>query len=463
MGLGLRAQVAANLAAAVSVSFGLMALTTMGLVRGELQAAGEGRADAVADLLAAQVAACPDEACAAAALDGLARLSGGAATLGDGPCCAATRLRREQDGAAPVHLVERRAGARVLTLRLPAGGLVAQVREAQLRLVLLLVGEALLVVLLGLLLFERAFVRRIAGLDQALGRAERLDLDSPFLVAESGDELGRMGGTVRRMVDKIREDKRRREAYIAELEAANRELVRTREGLVRSEKLATVGRLAAGVAHEIGNPVAAILGYVGIMRRRAGGAGDEYPERIEREVQRVDRILRDLLEFARPQPAALGPLSLAQVVEAAARLVEPQPRWRAMALVVDLPAGLPAVLAQEHYATQVLVNLLINAADACGGQGTVRVGAQVTADAVELRVEDDGPGLAPEDLPRLFDPFFTTKAPGEGTGLGLAVCHRLMESFGGSIRAQNGAPKGASFVLHWRRAEVARAEIAGGA
>jgi C4-dicarboxylate-specific signal transduction histidine kinase len=149
----------------------------------------------------------------------------------------------------------------------------------------------------------------------------------------------------------------------------------------------------------------------------------------------------------------MAPVNLAQVVASAERLVRPQPRWRSMALSCDVPADLPKVAASEHHATQVLLNLLINAADACQGKGHITVrGAASTDGGVILEVADDGPGFKPEHLPHLFDPFFTTKPPGEGVGLGLAISFRLMESFGGSIQASQGHPSGAVFTLRFRPA-----------
>jgi C4-dicarboxylate-specific signal transduction histidine kinase len=255
-----------------------------------------------------------------------------------------------------------------------------------------------------------------------------------------------------RIAQRLREDKRRTTEYITRLERTNRELRETQEGLARTERLATVGRLAAGVAHEIGNPIAAIMGYLEILRSGTGADTNEYVDRIARETKRVDRIVRDLLDFARPQPLAIVPVSVSQVIESAARLVEPQPRWRGMSLVRNVEGELPPVAAQEHYATQVLVNLLINAADACAGRGQVTITAREDQGKVIVEVADDGPGIRAEDLGHVFDPFFTTKAPGEGVGLGLSISHRLMESFGGSISVGRVEPRGARFTLTFREA-----------
>src|SRR5262249_1827427 len=133
-------------------------------------------------------------------------------------------------------------------------------------LVIALLINAVAFVVIGTILFERSVVRRLSRVDDQLGAIERLELDATLLASEDGDEIGRMSGTLRRVTEKLRDDKRQTEAYIKELQQTNKTLREAQEGLARSERLATVGRLAAGVAHEIGNPVAAILGYIEILK-----------------------------------------------------------------------------------------------------------------------------------------------------------------------------------------------------
>ena len=244
---------------------------------------------------------------------------------------------------------------------------------------------------------------------------------------------------------------------IAELERANEELVRARESLLRADRLATLGRLSSGIAHEVGNPLGAITGYVALARGRLRGAPhpevDDFLARIGAEASRIDAIVRDLLDFARPAPPALGPVNLAAAVDAAVRLARVQARFRDVEVAVDLGAALPPVIADERRLAQVFLNLLLNAADAMGGRGRVSVTAAVDPEAgrVEVRVADTGPGIPAEDLGRVFEPFFTTKEPGQGTGLGLAVCHGILASFGGAISAGNGAGGGAELALQLRR------------
>jgi C4-dicarboxylate-specific signal transduction histidine kinase len=243
---------------------------------------------------------------------------------------------------------------------------------------------------------------------------------------------------------------------VAELTRANDALAGARESLARSEKLATVGRLAAGLAHEIGNPLGAITGYVAVARSRLPPGADadlaDALERIDAAAARIDLTVRDLLDFARPSAVAVVPIDLGAALDATLRLARVQPRFRQVELAVDLPPDLPAVLADEHHLAQVLLNLLLNAGDAMDGSGRVAVGARADGGRVLVEIADEGPGIQADDLPRIFDPFFTTKAPGAGSGLGLAICHRIMETFGGEITASSSASGGAVFRLALRAA-----------
>jgi signal transduction histidine kinase len=198
--------------------------------------------------------------------------------------------------------------------------------------------------------------------------------------------------------------------------------------------VASVGRLAAGVAHEVGNPVSALIGYAALMREKLAHGKDVsgYAERVEREATRIDRILRDLLDLARPR-APLQPVDLRAAVSVARASVAPQhPR---VSFETALPGALPPVRGEEHYLAQVFVNLMANAARA--GASRVRVSGRTVDGAVVVEVEDDGSGIPADALPRLFEPFFTTAAPGQGSGLGLALCHATMERFGGGIAVRN--------------------------
>jgi signal transduction histidine kinase len=318
-------------------------------------------------------------------------------------------------------------------------------------------GMAALVALVVWLL-DRLLVAPLSRVDEALDRVSGATASGPLL-AEGGDLIGRVAPAINRLEQRLGDEHARVRAQIDELRKANDELRTAREHAARSERLASVGRLAAGVAHEVGNPMTALIGFLSILRDRLAkgrGAGD-YLDRMEREANRVDRILRDLLALARA-PDRLAPVDLQRSALHASSLVRAQPNWPGAAVRISVPQTLPSAAGDEHYVVQVFVNLLVNAAKA--GAGEIRVTAKETPEGIAAEVSDDGRGLLPEQMERLFEPFFTTSAPGEGTGLGLALCHATMERFGGSIVARSGeGGRGASFFLHFRRwTEVARSD-----
>jgi signal transduction histidine kinase len=309
-------------------------------------------------------------------------------------------------------------------------------------------------VVVAVWLLERGIGRRLERIDAAL-EAVGAEQQGPGLLPEGGDAVGRVGAAVNRLAQRLREERGRTRSQIEALEAANQKLREAREDLARSERLAGIGRLAAGVAHEVGNPVSALIGYAALMRERLAQGKDVrgYAERVEREASRIDRILRDLLDLARP-PAPLRALDLRRAVDFASASVAPQ--HTSVAFENTVPSGLPQVLGEEHYLAQVFVNLLANAARA--GASRVCVSAQPVDSAVVVLVEDDGSGIPAAVLPRLFEPFVTTAAPGEGSGLGLALCHATMARFGGAIAARNrDGARGAVFELRFLTGSAPRA------
>ena len=314
----------------------------------------------------------------------------------------------------------------------------------------LLVAAAMtaLVALLAWLL-DRQLVSPLARVDAALDRVSGAGGGEPLL-PEGADLIGRVAPAINRLEQRLGEERQRVHAQIAALEKVNSDLRTAREHVARAERLASVGRLAAGVAHEVGNPMTAVIGFLALLRDRLAQGRDsiEYVDRIERELGRIDRILRDLLALARPADR-LRSVDLQRCASQAAALVRAQPTWSGAEIQLAMPPGLPSAAGDEHYVVQMLVNLLVNAAKA--GARTIRVAGRAEEDSVVVEVVDDGRGLPEGHAERLFEPFFTTAAPGEGTGLGLALCHATMERFGGSIEAQP-APggRGAALVLRFR-------------
>jgi signal transduction histidine kinase len=251
--------------------------------------------------------------------------------------------------------------------------------------------------------------------------------------------------------------------------------LRTREWLVRGDRLATVGQLAAGVAHEVGNPVAAILGYAEATLREAELAprGRECAEHIRDEALRVRKLVRELLDFARSRELATTEVDADDVLARVVVRLAPQPLLERVELEhcrAETPLSLTA---DAERVEQVLVNLIENAAHAMAGQSDARIeltaqaeslrvrgrrhsdraaGAR-PADGVALSVTDNGPGIDEELLAQVFDPFFTTKGPGEGTGLGLWNGHRLAELMGGRLEVES-RPGRTRFSLILPRADT---------
>ncbi len=225
--------------------------------------------------------------------------------------------------------------------------------------------------------------------------------------------------------------------------------------LVHQEKMSAFGQLAAGLAHEIGNPLASISSELEIMELEpdAGSSAASLPV-LREQVQRVARLLRSLTDFSRKEEHGAAVVPAGELVEDVLRLVRSDPRCRGVAVTSDL-GDVPAIACRRDPLIQMLLNLCLNALDALGGRGTLRVGASATAEVVELTVEDDGPGIEPRLLDRIFDPFFTTKPPGRGTGLGLFVTRRIAADLGGAIRVES-RPGRTLFVLQlpaWQEVE----------
>jgi len=303
--------------------------------------------------------------------------------------------------------------------------------------------DGLLMVVFVVFVLTRYVLRPVAAMQQAATRVTEGDL-SVRLDEEGGRELVVLAASFNTMTASVADQ-------VERLEQQRKELAASREQVIRSEKLASVGRLAAGVAHEVGNPLQAIMGFTDLLQQEKLPARErkDFLDRIELETQRIHRIIRELLDYARPVDDEHQPVDLAAAVDQASQLVVPQQRLREVTINADAMGGLPAAAANTQRLVQVLVNLLLNAADAMEEGGTITISAEADAQRVELRVANDGPPIPAADRGRIFDPFFTTKDPGAGTGLGLSVAQSIVESYGGRLTL---APEQATcFVLSLHR------------
>jgi len=314
------------------------------------------------------------------------------------------------------------------------------------------------IVALALLVFAYISMTRLVvqPIDRLSRAARRVAEGARQLEAprQGARELLELGTSLEQMTAKLVSEEEALRTKVAEVERYAADLARAQERLVRSERLASVGRLAAGLAHEIGNPIAAILGFEELLLLGGLEPAEErdFLERMKRETERIHRILRDLLDFARPavhrrkeEPEAAG--DVREAIDDVLALVKPQKAFRDVEVRAEVAPDLPQVTLSHQRIVQVVLNVVLNAADAAPrGRVTLRA-ARGAASAVRIEIEDNGPGIAPEVKDRLFEPFVTTKPVGEGTGLGLAVCRGLVEAVGGTIGVEDGAEGGARFVV----------------
>lgn len=321
-----------------------------------------------------------------------------------------------------------------------------------------LVGFYTGVVALGLLVFAYIALTRliIRPIDELSGAARRVAAGARSLdVPDRGaTELVDLGRALSGMTQKLKADEQRMRDQIDELERRANELREAQDRLIRSERLASVGRLAAGLAHEIGNPIAALLGLEDLLLQGGLDPGEQHDflARMRQETERIHKVLHDLLDFARPASAPIAqgaekPGAVAEAITDVVALVRPQKSFQNVALDVQAPNDLPLVALGRERIMQVLLNLLLNAADATGKRGRIVLRAERRDGGVRLSVEDNGPGVDPAIRKNLFEPFSTTKEVGKGTGLGLAVCRGLVESVGGSIELDPNHRPGARFVV----------------
>lgn len=254
-----------------------------------------------------------------------------------------------------------------------------------------------------------------------------------------GLTVGLLAEAQRRLTARYRE-------AAASLEKANRELRDSQEHVRRADRLSALGEIAAGLAHEIQNPLAGIKGALDIVASRAsaGSPEAEFAQIGTTELARLDTLVREFLMYARPHDPALRPTPIHDVVERVVALLRPQAEKKRVTLLVEETSNVTLIVDPEQM-TQVILNVVLNAIQASPSGGSVRIREAVEADWAQIEIIDEGSGIAPEHLSRIFDPFFTTKA--RGTGLGLATSQRIVTAHRGTITAVPGSPSGSIFRI----------------
>ncbi|MCA9737195.1 MAG: ATP-binding protein [Gemmatimonadota bacterium] len=356
---------------------------------------------------------------------------------------------------------------------------------------------ALLVLSVGFLwAFGGALLSRtlLGPLDRLVSDAQRIaggDYRHRITPAPTA-ELAALSEAVNAMAARLIHDQELLAENVRSLEETNRELIDASDEVIRSARLASVGTLASGIAHEIGNPLSAVIGFVDLARSRSerGVIDPDLLQSALEEARRIDGIVRSLLHYARPRDEQRRPVDTVEVLLRVRNLLENQGRFDLVPVTWSLPQETPPVEMNPQELEQVMVNLLLNALDALEGRKDARIWVsvdvmdgelyrapsrresdppgvnyshrrriswdagglrveplQITERIVTITVRDNGPGIPEDHVPQLFDPFFTTKEPGKGTGLGLAVCSRLVEGMGGRIEGGNHEEGGARFLV----------------
>jgi len=305
----------------------------------------------------------------------------------------------------------------------------------------LILADSVVLVIFGSFLLSRVLVNPLTRLVNVAERIRSGDLDQRAEV-EYGNEIGQLSIALNQMVESLAEKQRDLEATITKLKETQRELI-------TSEKLASVGRLAAGVAHEIGNPLASVLGHTEILRRKLKDNDGhlDLVERVRRETERINRTIRDLLQFSRPPTSEITHIEINEAIQQAVGLLKVQQGFKNAGLDLALNKTLPPARGNMDQLQQVLVNILMNAADAMPNGGSISIRTAEENGWVSIAIRDSGEGISADDLDRIFDPFYTTKSPDKGTGLGLSISLRIIESFGGKIKVESDKEEGTEFTV----------------
>lgn len=297
--------------------------------------------------------------------------------------------------------------------------------------------SALLPNLIIVLLIIRVISRPLEKITLAAMQVINGEYGTTVEIRRTNDEIGVLADAFNQMSRKMADDIRR--------------LQQLNDQLIQTEKLAAMGTLTAGIAHEINNPLASISSLIQMIQKKES-LDFETKEKLKlilSQIMRIKQVTSDMMEFARVRPPSKTPLSMNAVLEATLRLVSFDKGFQSLQLVKELDKNLPMVYGDANQLQQVFLNILLNARDAMPDGGTLKIKTYTQEDSVMVEIEDSGIGISKENLKRVFDPFFTTKPSGRGTGLGLAVCYGIITAHGGNIEVQSQSGKGTKFTIRF--------------
>jgi signal transduction histidine kinase len=279
-----------------------------------------------------------------------------------------------------------------------------------------------------------------------------------FLPGKEDNEFKRVSKSLNLMLQRILKNKIQLKNTIQSLEKANLDLQKAQGDIIRAEKLASVGRLSSGIAHEIGNPISVVLGYLELLKEAdfSEDQKQDFLSRAETEINRIKRIIRQLLDFSRPSVEEEKLISVHFILEEIYSMLKFQPLTAYMDIELNLSAEKDKIVALPDQLRQVFLNLILNAADAIDSQKNISKGKLIIASNViydancpilKLSFIDNGAGIPKDQLNNIYDPFFTTKEIGKGTGLGLSVSFMIIENIGGKITATSEETVGTTIMI----------------
>lgn len=325
---------------------------------------------------------------------------------------------------------------------------------SQLKAVLQISASALFIFLFLLLILTFMVVNPLKALGRGMERISSGNLDYRVELARR-DEFGFVAESFNSMAERLRDNRSTIEQQLAALRDAHHRTIETQQKLIAAEKMASLGTLAAGVAHEVGNPLQAAVGCLDLLSK--GGLSDEERrdllQRASSELTRIHRIMLELLNYARPSPAPAEPLDVNALLTATLEGLRRDGSLEGVEVRLDLEERLPSPSGAPHRLEQVFTNLISNAVWAMGGRGRLAVGSRFVPPGeddlpgVAVTFTDDGRGISPQEKERIFDPFFTTRLGQGGTGLGLAISRRIIEEMGGRICLESTPGEGSTFTV----------------
>ncbi len=383
-----------------------------------------------------------------------------------------------------------------ILMEVPIGDVMRRLLDYQKMFLILIILDSIVLVVFGSFLLSRVLVRPLKDLVRLTQKISEGDFNQTIEVT-STNEIGQLITSFNRMIERLKENQENIKMHLESLELANKKLKQAQEELIRTEKLASIGKFAAGVAHEVGNPLGSILGYTSILAREetTREENQDYLKRIEKEIERINRIVKELLNFARPSRLEIHEVEINRVIEDTLSLLSYQKSFKNIETRLALRTDLPMIKGNESQLSQVFLNIILNAIDAMPDGGVLGIetedyvlGSKRRDDLehpyfprrkndpletdyshlrspnpfsvlftkfargdrlIKVKISDTGIGIQKEDLEKIFDPFFTTKDPDKGTGLGLSISLRIIESFGGEVKVRSEEGKGSAFEIYF--------------